>query len=277
MEPGPILLVTQYDGRGFAGWQRQPGQRTVQGEVERVLARLCGAPVAAVAAGRTDAGVHAHGQGVGVQPGGRWDPPGLRRALNALLPDDIWVVEAHRMVPGFHPRFSATARRYRYLVGTDEGARSPFRRHLEWGVRPALAAEALHAEAASLLGEHVFRAFAVAHTAPAHDHHRCIIHQARWVPRDGGWCFEVAANRFLHHMVRFLVGTMVEVAAGRRPAGTVARLLTAADNRDTAPPAPPHGLSLRAVTYPVASYAASFAAGAPPAAWAPEGADASPT
>jgi tRNA pseudouridine38-40 synthase len=78
-------------------------------------------------------------------------------------------------------------------------------------------------------------------------------------------------------MVRFLVGTMVEVAAGRRPAGTVARLLTAADNRDTAPPAPPHGLSLRAVTYPVASYAASFAAGAPPAAWAPEGADASPT
>jgi tRNA pseudouridine38-40 synthase len=136
-----------------------------------------------------------------------------------------------------------------------------------------LAADALHAEAASLLGEHVFRAFAVAHTAPAHDHHRCIIHQARWVPRDGGWCFEVAANRFLHHMVRFLVGTMVEVAAGRRPAGTVARLLTAADNRETAPPAPPHGLSLRAVTYPVASYAA----GAPPAALSTEGADASPT
>lgn len=255
MDSGPILLVTQYDGRRFAGWQRQPGQRTVQGEMERVLGRLCGAPVTAVAAGRTDAGVHAHGQGVGVSVPPRWDPPALRRALNALLPEDIWVAEAHRMVEGFHPRFSATARRYGYLVGTDEAARSPFRRHAEWAVRGPLAAEALHAEAASLVGEHVFRAFAVANTAPAHDHHRCLIRQARWIPRDGGWVFDVTANRFLHHMVRFLVGTMVEVATGRRPVGTVARLLAAADNRETAAPAPAHGLSLRAVTYPAEAYA----------------------
>jgi len=255
MDSGPILLVTQYDGRRFAGWQRQPAQRTVQGEMERVLGRLCGAPVTAVAAGRTDAGVHAHGQGVGVSVPPRWDPPALRRALNALLPEDVWVAEAHRMAAGFHPRFSATARRYGYLVGTDEAAGSPFRRHVEWAVRGPLAAEALHAEAASLVGEHVFRAFAVANTAPAHDHHRCLIHQARWVPRDGGWVFDVTANRFLHHMVRFLVGTMVEVATGRRPAGTVARLLAAADNRETAAPAPAHGLSLREVTYPAEAYA----------------------
>jgi tRNA pseudouridine38-40 synthase len=255
MPAGPVLLVTQYDGRRFAGWQRQPGQRTVQGEMERVLAQLCGQPVTAVAAGRTDAGVHAHGQAVGVTVPPRWDPSGLRRALNARLPEDLWVAEAHRMVEGFHPRFSASARRYGYLVGTDEAAASPFRRHVEWAVRRPLDEVRLHAEAASLLGEHVFRGFAVANTAPAHDAHRCIIHQARWVPRDGGWRFEVTANRFLHHMVRFLVGTMIEVGAGRRPPGTVARLLQAPDNRETAAPAPPHGLSLREVVYPAACYA----------------------
>src|SRR4051812_40792289 len=112
MDPRPILLVTQYDGGAFAGWQRQPDARTVQGEMERVLERLCGGPVTATGAGRTDAGVHAHGQGVGVRVATRWEPPALRRALNALLPSDIWVAEAHRMLPEFHPRRSATARQY---------------------------------------------------------------------------------------------------------------------------------------------------------------------
>lgn len=255
MDPRPILLVTQYDGGSFAGWQRQPAVSTVQGAMEAVLARLCGVPVAAVAAGRTDAGVHAHGQAVGVRVPASWSPERLRRALNALLPDTIWVAAAHRMVPAFHPRFSATARRYGYLVGTDESACSPFRRRYEWYVRRPLDADALHGEAASLLGEHTFRAFAVAHTAPVDDHHRCVIHHAAWVPRDGGWVFEVAANRFLHHMVRFLVGTMIDVAQGRRPRGTIARLLVASDNTGTSAPAPPHGLSLREVSYPAACFA----------------------
>ena len=254
MDPRPILLVTQYDGGRFAGWQRQPAVRTVQGDMEAVLARLCSGPVPAVGAGRTDAGVHAHGQGVGVRVPGHWTPDKLRRAMNALLPADIWIADAHRMTPEFHPRYSATARRYGYLIGTDDEARSPFRRRVEWAVPYPLDAVALQAEADSVLGEHTFRAFAVAHTAPADDHHRCIIQHARWVARDGGWVFEIAANRFLHHMVRFLVGTMVEVAQGRKPRGTVARLLVAPDNRETAAPAPAHGLSLREVTYPAALY-----------------------
>jgi tRNA pseudouridine38-40 synthase len=95
----------------------------------------------------------------------------------------------------------------------------------------------------------------VAHTAPIDDHHRCVIQHAAWVPRDGGWVFEVAANRFLHHMVRFLVGTMIDVAQGRRPRGSIARLLVAPDNTETSPPAPAHGLSLREVVYPGSSYA----------------------
>ena len=256
MDAQPILLVTQYDGGQFAGWQRQPVARTVQGEMERVLARLCTEPVSAVGAGRTDAGVHAHGQGVGVRVPARWEPASLRRAMNALLPADIWIASAHRMRPEFHPRRSATARQYGYLVGTDEAARSPFRRRYEWALGRALDGEALRDEASALLGEHTFRAFAVAGTAPVDDHHRCVIHHASWRERDGGWLFEVEANRFLHHMVRFLVGTMVEVAQGRKPRGTIARLLQLPGNAETSAPAPATGLSLRNVIYPRGLYLA---------------------
>ena len=254
MDERPILLVTQYDGGGFAGWQRQPTSRTVQGDMEHVLSRLCNQPISAVGAGRTDAGVHAHGQGVGVRVPASWEPASLRRAMNALLPSDIWIESAFRMRPEFHPRRSATARRYGYLVGTDEAARSPFRRRYEWAYGRSLDGTALADEASALRGEHTFRAFAVAGTAPVDDHHRCVIHHAAWRERDGGWLFEVEANRFLHHMVRFLVGTMVEVARGRRPRGTIARLLVQRDNADTSAPAPASGLSLHAVTYPRALF-----------------------
>jgi tRNA pseudouridine38-40 synthase len=254
MDPQAILLVTQYDGGQFAGWQRQPDERTVQGEMERVLQRLCDQPTPVVGAGRTDAGVHAHAQGVGVRVSARWTPKTLERAVNALLPRDIWVRSSHLMAPEFHPRRSAIARRYRYLVGTDPSVRSPFRNRYEWAMVRPLDAESLAREAADLLGEHEFRAFAVAHTAPIDDHHRCVIHHATWTERDGGWVFEIAANRFLHHMVRFLVGTMVDVAQGRRSRGTIARLLSVSHNRETAAPAPACGLSLHQVVYPSELY-----------------------
>jgi len=254
MDPRPILLVTQYDGGQFSGWQRQPDARTVQGEMEVVLATLCGEPVTATGAGRTDAGVHAHGQGVGVRVSEKWTPASMRRAMNALLPPDIWIATSHRMAPEFHPRRSAIGRRYRYLLGSDDGARSPFRRRYEWALGRTLDADSLREEAAALIGEHTFRAFAIAHTAPVDDHHRCVIHHAAWVERDGGWMFEVTANRFLHHMVRFLVGTMVEVAQGRRARGSIAQLLQMSHNGDTSAPAPAVGLSLHEVSYPAHLY-----------------------
>lgn len=249
-----VQLVLHYDGAAFAGWQRQPNERTVQGELERVLTRLVGGHVAALGAGRTDAGVHARGQAVGVRVSERWSAANLRRALNALLPRDIWVSAAYDMRPEFHARYSALSRRYSYYVGTDEEARSPFRRHTEWPFARALDRALLDHATAPLLGDHCFVAFAVRGTAPDRDDHRCIVRSANWRDRVGGLVFEIEANRFLHHMVRFLVGTLVEVASGKREEDAIHRLLAASDNDDVSPPAPAHGLFLDRVMYPPQLY-----------------------
>ena len=245
-----LQLVLHYDGTGFSGWQRQPDRRTVQGDVEAALSRLCDRPVAAMGSGRTDAGVHARGQAVGVRVPERWTAHDMRRALNAILPHDLWVASVHEMRDDFHARFSAIARRYAYYVGMDEAAMSPFRRRTEWGYARSLDRGLLDAAAAAITGSHCFRAFAVRGTAPVEDDHRCDVREAAWGERDGGLVFRIEANRFLHHMVRFLVGTMVDVASGRRPLDDVAALLVAADNSEVSAPAPPHGLFLDRVLYP---------------------------
>ena len=245
-----MQLVLHYDGGGFAGWQRQPDERTVQGVLEGALARLCDRPVPALGAGRTDAGVHARGQAVGLRVPEKWRATELRRALNAVLPADIWVAAAFEMHPEFHARYSAESRTYSYMIGTDEEARSPFRKHWEWPLGREPAREVLHAAAAVLAGEHSFRAFAVRGTAPPNDEHRCTVRRAEWTERPGGLVFAIEANRFLHHMVRFLVGTMIEMASGRRDPDIMPTLLAANDNLATSPPAPPQGLFLDAVRYP---------------------------
>ena len=249
-----VQLVLHYDGTAFAGWQVQPEQRTVQGEVERVLAGLCGQRVVAQGAGRTDAGVHARGQAVGVRVPEKWTAPMLRRSINALLPNDVWVAAAYEMRPEFHARYSATSRRYAYLVGTDDEARSPFRRKTEWAYKHKFERLVLDQTASLLLGEHRFIGFAVRGTAPPTDSHRCTVTEARWVDRPGGLTFVVEANRFLHHMVRFLVGTMLAEASGQRDAKSVRELLIAETNDEVSPPAPAHGLVLEKVSYPTELY-----------------------
>lgn len=249
-----VQLVLHYDGARFSGWQRQPDQRTVQGVVEQALERLCGGPIPALGSGRTDAGVHARGQAVGVRLPERWDAPRVRRALNAILPGDVWVAAAHEMRPEFHARYSATSRRYSYYVGTDDEARSPFRKPHEWPIDRPLDREALDRAASLVEGDHCFRAFAVHGTAPANDDHRCVVHAARWRDRSGGLVFEIEANRFLHHMVRFLVGTMIDIGTGQRPADDLSTLLDATDNHDVSAPAPAHALFLDHVAYPATLY-----------------------
>jgi len=255
----PYLAVVQYDGARFAGWQRQPNARTVQAEFEAVLERLMGEPTTATGAGRTDTGVHALGQGVGFLAGERWvtDPAGLHRALNALLPRDVWVERVRPMRPGFHARNSALARRYRYVIGTDAAAYSPFRRPYEWALGRPIDAALLARAAEALPGEHDFRGLAATGAGSAKPHYRSRVALAQWAPRtDGaGVTFTIEADRFLHRMVRFLVGAMVDIALGRRPLADFPRLLVATDNHAASPPAPPQGLYLLAVRYPADLYA----------------------
>jgi len=247
-----VQLVLHYDGAQFSGWQRQPDQRTVQGVLEEALERLVCDRIAATGSGRTDAGVHARGQAVGVRVPERWTVQKLRRALNAVLPSDVWVASAAEMKHEFHARYSALSRRYSYYVGTDGGAHSPFRGRYELAFGQPLDRGALDAAAARVEGEHCFQAFAVLGTAPAGDDHRCNVTRARWLDRPGheGVVFEIEANRFLHHMVRFLVGTMLDIASARRPLTDMPHLLNANTNDDTSPPAAAHALFLDAVTYP---------------------------
>lgn len=249
-----LQLVLHYDGSDFSGWQVQPEKRTVQGVLEATLSRLCDQPVRVMGAGRTDAGVHARGQAAGVEVGAQWPAERLRRALNCLLPGDVWVARAWQMQAGFHARYSATGRRYSYAVGLDEAAHSPFRRRWELPCDRALDREALDWCAERTVGTHRFLAFAVRGTAPSGDEHRCEVRRCRWRETPGALVLDIEANRFLHHMVRFLVGTMLDVADGRRSREEYAALLGADTNDDVSPPAPPQGLCLEQVTYPDALY-----------------------
>jgi tRNA pseudouridine38-40 synthase len=245
-----VQLVLHYDGARFSGWQRQPRERTVQGDLEAAVSRLCGAPIAVVGAGRTDAGVHARGQAAGVRVPDKWSALALRRSMNAILPDDVWIAAAFEMRDDFHPRYSAVSRSYSYYVGTDDFASSPFRRTTELVWRKPLDLGRLSAAARSIEGKHCFRAFAVKGTAPEKDDHVCTVARAAWRERDGGLVFEIRADRFLHHMVRFLVGTMLEIGEGRREPELISELLAQDDNSNVSQPAPPHGLFLESVEYP---------------------------
>lgn len=202
-----------------------------------------------VGAGRTDRGVHATGQVASVDVPSRWDAPSLRKAMNAVLPRDIWVAEVQPAPPRFHPRFDAVERHYLYRVGVAEASASPFHRPWCWPLRRPLAGDLLAEAASALPGEHSFRSFARSGQEERGD--RCTVVQAAWEPWDGlGVAFRIRANRFLHHMVRYLVGTMVAIGREERPVEDIRRLLANEPGSRTSPPAPPEGLFLSGVEYP---------------------------
>jgi tRNA pseudouridine38-40 synthase len=242
-------LIVHYDGSGFYGWQYQPDLRTVQGELQAGLSRLADSPRTVMGSGRTDTGVHATGQVASVDMPPRWDATGLHRSLNAVLPDDVWVEAVRAVRRDFHPRYDAVARSYEYRVGLAPTASSPFHRRWCWPVSEPVDGDVLGAAAATLPGEHSFRAFAKSGQPERGD--RCTVAAARWTEWELGLRFTITANRYLHHMVRYLVGTMMDAARGRRPAEDVAALLAGAPDLETSPPAPPEGLFLARVEYPV--------------------------
>ncbi|MFO7895007.1 MAG: tRNA pseudouridine(38-40) synthase TruA [Longimicrobiales bacterium] len=244
-----IKLTLHYDGSGFHGWQVQPGLRTVQGEIDAALSRLADREIRTIAAGRTDAGVHAIGQVASTAMPEKWAPAALGKSLNAILPRDIWVSGVEAVPDAFHALRSATARGYIYRVGTGAASRSPFRHPWCWSVEDPLDRAVLDRSAAALVGEHSFRGYAK--SGQEYRGHRCTVHVARWCEWSGGLELRVVADRFLHHMARYLVGTMVDAALGRRPESEVTGLLDESklDTLVTSPPAPAGGLFLARVYY----------------------------
>lgn len=284
-----FALVLHYDGGPFHGWQLQREEPTVQGALEGVLERLTGARRPVVGSGRTDRGVHAAGQVATVQLPPRWEATELRRALNALLPRSIWVEEVRRVPEAFHPRYHALRRSYVYQVGLRKKVRSPFLRGACWPLDGESLDPDLLVQAAALIpGDRSFRNFAKAGQPKRGE--RCRVDTAGWRPwnssamgeLNGEWTpeaggvdpdeaedglqveapgealgirFTITANRYLHHMVRYLVGTMIEVARGGRPLDEMAELLTNPETSlVTSPPAPPEGLFLARVEYPPTSW-----------------------
>ena len=234
-------LEIEYDGTDFAGWAFQHGFRTVQGELEAALAQVLPAPVALVVAGRTDAGVHAWGQ-VAAYAG----PPVAVRSLNGLTGHDLVVRACEPAAQGFDPRRHATARTYCYRVLARSTPSAFLRRTaLHWPGR--CDRDALDACAALIPGRHDFTAFTLAEST--HRHFTRQVHRAEW-RRDGDVLeFWIAADAFLRHMNRTLVGTMLEVAQGRRTVEDFAALLEGAHRRDAGHTAKPHGLALASVSY----------------------------
>lgn len=242
-----IKLTLQYDGAGFFGWQVQPGVRTVQAELEGALSRLADRPITVIAAGRTDRGVHATGQVASLLVPEKWTAAALLRSLNAILPEDIWIVSAEDVPPTFHARYDAVSRSYVYRIGTVREARSPFHRRWCWPLLQPLELSMLQDAADRVIGTHSFAAFAKSGQPERGE--RCTVIRAEWGRWSCGVEFHVTANRFLHHMVRYMVGTMVDVAQKRRAATDIDRLLNTGADVDTSPPAPPAGLFLSHVEY----------------------------
>ncbi|MGH7914032.1 MAG: tRNA pseudouridine(38-40) synthase TruA [Candidatus Binataceae bacterium] len=246
-----VRLKLEYDGTNYSGWQMQSGKDSIQARLEVALGRIFGAPVRVRGAGRTDAGVHARGQIAAARLPRPFDPAELARALNAILPRDIVVLEASEASDRFDPRRDARLRIYEYRV-LNQPLRSAFERNSAWLVREPLDIAAMNAAAAAFVGEYDFAAFRSLGSGERTTARR--VEVSDWqCEGEHHLVYRVEGSAFLRHMVRTMVAAMVEVgrgkSPGRPPADTIAALLASRDRALAPAPAPAAGLFLVEILY----------------------------
>jgi tRNA pseudouridine38-40 synthase len=248
-------LKLEYDGTSFVGWQRQENGLSIQEILETAAARLAGAPVPSIVAGRTDSGVHATGQVAHIDLDRDITPQSLAAALNYhMRPHPVVIIQAALVTADFSARFSATGRAYRYLI-LNRPSPPALNAHRVWHISHTLDAAAMHEAAQHLLGRHDFSSFRAA-ACQAKSPLRTLSRLD--VRRDSDrLVIEAEARSFLHHQVRNMVGTLVQVGRGARPPSDLARILAARNRTEAGPTAPPDGLYLTAVRYKADPFAAA--------------------
>lgn len=242
-----IAVGIEYDGTAYSGWQKQKNAVGVQERVETALSTVANESVDVTCAGRTDTGVHASGQVAHFDTTASRSDHGWLLGANSNLPDDINVSWARPVSGDFHARFSATSRRYRYVI-LNRLVRSALERHRAWWVYQHLDDQAMHAAAQQLLGEHDFSAFRAAGCQAATANRKIMSIN---VSRDRDWIsLDIRANAFLQHMVRNIMGTLTTIGFGNEPVAWAGQVLQSKDRKMGGIAAPPHGLTLVQVTYP---------------------------
>ncbi|MBW2148205.1 MAG: tRNA pseudouridine(38-40) synthase TruA [Deltaproteobacteria bacterium] len=242
-----ILLVLAYEGTSYRGWQFQPGEPTIQGVLQEKISIMTGEQVVLIGSGRTDAGVHALAQVANFRTSSRIPMDGFLRGLNSLLPDDIVVREIREVPDGFHSRYCARSKVYRYVVHNDD-VPDPFWRRFAWTIRGDLDVEAMNEAARALLGQRNFAAFQAAGCSASHPVRTVMMARWRRIGRNNS-LFEIEADGFLRHMVRNIVGTLVEVGRQKLDSGHVERILTGKNRQEAGITAPARGLFLKGVRY----------------------------
>lgn len=250
--PKHIKLVLEYDGTNFSGWQKQPAFRTVQGELEKAIINVSGIPSRVTGAGRTDTGVHARGQVANFKTNSRLSPQDWIQALNHYLPQDLVVLSARRVTAVFHARFSAVGKTYTYRISNNK-IPSALGRDYVWQYYPPLNIRAMRAGTRFIQGRHDFSSFQVDRSGKIKKGGSpsavCTLREVKISLRGSRVIFTFTGNRFLQHMVRSIVGTLLEVGRGRIKPREISEIIKKKDRKFAGPTVPARGLCLERVLY----------------------------